>query len=254
MNVIWPAAISRAECWEAGTMAETCDAWKTIDAHGLQYHLRQWHEQKRSTIAFADFIAPHVRGSLIDLACGAGAPTSYLARRHPQARVTGLDYSEELIGIANSVLEKDPIPNLAFEVDDWNDLRPRTVDGVVSLQSISWLPDFKVPLGNIIKNLSPNWIALSSLFYNGDISCQIQVTEHVRNRTSFYNVYAIPEVARFAGEHGYSLESVPFTIDIDLPRPDNPDLMGTYTIPSVDGRIQVSGPLLMNWRFVLLRR
>ena len=70
----------------------------------------------------------------------------------------------------------------------------------------------------------------------------------------------MPEVARFCAGHGYAVtRDAPFEIGIDLARPASPDYMGTYTVQAqeaggVAGRLQISGPLLMNWRFLLIER
>ena len=64
---------------------------------------------------------------------------------------------------------------------------------------------------------------------------------------------------RLAIKHGYEIvKSDRFDIEIDIPKPTNIDLMGTFT-EKVEGssdyqRLQISGPLLMNWYFVLIKR
>jgi len=76
--------------------------------------------------------------------------------------------------------------------------------GVISLQTLSWLPEFEQPLRQIFEKIAPDWIAMSSLFYEGDISCKIEVEEHAAGNHFFYNVYSIPAVSRFAREFGVS--------------------------------------------------
>ena len=133
------------------------------------------------------------------------------------------------------------------------------VDGVISLQALSWLPEMKNPMTQIFEVIQPNWIGLTSLFYEGDISCRIEVFEHSRSRKTFYNVYSLKELNRLAGEHEYEIVKYDrFDIEIDIPKPRNIDLMATFT-EKVEGssdyqRLQISGPLLMNWYFVLIKR
>ncbi len=47
-----------------------------------------------------------------------------------------------------------------------------------------------------------------------------------------------------------------FDFPFDLPAPETTDLMGTYTLKTVeqDVRIQISGPILMNWMTVFLEK
>jgi hypothetical protein len=52
-------------------------------------------------------------------------------------------------------------------------------------------------------------------------------------------------------DKGYTVfKYCPFEMDIDLPKPEH-TLMGTYTKTLPNGkRLQISGPLLMNWYFI----
>lgn len=63
---------------------------------------------------------------------------------------------------------------------DWYNLDKSLVgafDGVVSLQSLSWLEDWKLPLEKVCE-LHPKWMAFSSLFYEGKINYQIRLTDY----------------------------------------------------------------------------
>ena len=248
----------------AGSGNQRTDEWKNLDESGLQYHLAQWQNPKLSTKAFEVFVHKALLDtqSVIDIGCGTGAATAYIAERYNKISFTGLDYSGELIVIAKEIARKRGLRNLAFETDDWFDLSPdRKAEGVISLQSLSWLPEFERPLGQIFKTIAPRWIAITSLFYEGDITCRVEVEEHSRSsRRSFYNVYAIPAISRFCLLHRYQVTAItPFIIDIDIPKPDDIDLMGTYTLrvnanSAPIQRIQISGPLLMNWYMILIER
>jgi SAM-dependent methyltransferase len=236
------------------------DEWE-LDAAGHAYHRAQWLAPKQSTLAFERFAHGRLATAarVVDLGCGAGGATAYLAKEHPATAFLGIDYSSELVATAAANAKQAGLANLGFEQGDWYELLPRDdVDGVISLQTLSWLPAFQRPLQAIFERLRPRWIAVSSLFYPGEISCRIEVTEHLIDKSCFYNVYSVAEIARFCRAHGYELtHHQPFEIDIDLPKPDSPDAMGTYTVRTSDGdarRLQLSGPLLMNWRFLLIER
>lgn len=240
------------------------DEWGKIDDAGRRYHLQQWKKPKRSTIRFEEFILPGLKNTkkIMDIGCGAGSATSYMAAKNSRVNFVGLDISSELISIANELSVTQQLPNLSFATDDWFNLkRYPDIDGVVSLQTLSWLTEFEKPLRQLFQKVGPDWIALSSLFYEGDISCKIEVEEHAKQKKCFYNVYSLPAISRFASEFGYKLENAtPFIIDVDIPPPDDKDEMGTYTVKTVEDdasaqrRLQISGPLLMNWYFVMLRK
>jgi SAM-dependent methyltransferase len=239
------------------------DEW-TLDASGRAYHLKQWDEPKQSTKVFARVLDGLARpnGLVVDLGCGAGAATSFLATAHPNTPFLGIDYSADVVALARELSRARPASNLRFEQGDWYALDRRDdVDGVVSLQTLSWLPDFERPLAAAIERLTPRWLAMTSLFYPGEVSCRIEVTEHAKaDKRCFYNVYAIPVVDRFCRARGYALTRAErFDLELDLAPPA--DLgMGTYTIktdpasPARGARLQVSGPLLMSWYTLVVER
>lgn len=223
------------------------------DAETLNYHLRQWNEPYRSTVHFADFIQDRIETSayVVDLACGSGAPTWYLADRFLHCRFLGLDSSEELIAHARKAR------NLDFEVDSAENLRVRFgVDGVLLLQALHTMPAPQLPLHQVASRIRPEWIAFSTLIYEGNINCQIIVSEPERPRQSYYNIYGWPGLVAIMLAEGYvPVKYKPFKIDVDLPKPNNPDLMGTYTLKTNGGsRLQCSGPLVLPWGFCLFER
>lgn len=65
------------------------DEWLKLDDASLGYHLSQWRNPKRSTEQFEQFISTQLRdsGRAMDLGCGAGAATAYIARRHDQVHI-----------------------------------------------------------------------------------------------------------------------------------------------------------------------
>ncbi len=224
------------------------------DAETLAYHLRQWKEPYRSTVAFAEFIKPFVRRStnIADMGCGAGAATDYLARQFPWANWAGFDISDDLIEEANQRKGRasyEVADLCALGKDVWN------ADGVVSLQTFSWMPEIKQPLYEICTKIKPKWLAFSSLFYAGDISFEIKVNEHKRPRQSYYNIYSVSRTTKFLEDRGYKLSAIqPFFIDIDLPVPKDRDIMKTYTLPTETNRYQFSGPLFLPWQFLAFER
>jgi demethylmenaquinone methyltransferase/2-methoxy-6-polyprenyl-1,4-benzoquinol methylase len=58
----------------------------------------------------------------LDIGCGTGEATLFLAREFPSARVRGIDISEEMIQIAQGKVGLDPEGRIAFKVADASDL------------------------------------------------------------------------------------------------------------------------------------
>lgn len=232
------------------------------------YHTRQFEKPYNSTVQFADWLQSigvfdqEARLQVLDVGCGAGANMHYFKQRFQRCAYSGVELNESLVSFGNQRLKELAIADgVALRCDDLYKLDPAVygnTDCLLSLQTLSWLPDFKRPL-ELFCSLNPEWICLTSLFYDGPISCRIEVTEHEkkdpRNAQSFYNVYSLSEVASYLRTLGYAeLHFKKFDIDIDLPRPEGGGL-GTYTERTQNGqRLQISGPLLMPWYFLAARR
>ncbi len=225
----------------------------------MRYHQKQYLEPKASTLEFIKLIEASAKTSsrILDIGCGAGAATRDISRAFPDTAFWGIDSDPNLIGLARESNSLEYVNNLNFKVGDMYQLEKEDFDGVISLQTLSWLPDYEKPLEEISQKINPKWIAITSLFYRGQITARTLIHEHVRDREINYNTYSLPRFSSFCESIGYktTLAST-FEFPFDLPVPDNQDLMGTYTVKSAEnhGRIQISGPILMNWMTVILEK
>ena len=242
-------------------MTQRKEEW--IEKDNKDYHARQFRVPYRSTVAFCEwletigYIGPKSKLRIVDIGTGQGANLYYMGKRYPKCTFVGLDINEVNVSIGNEVLTRSGIDNCRLELGDVYDMDERHVaayDGAISLQTLSWLPTFEEPLDSIL-GLRTKWLALTSLFYPGRVSCDISVRQYdeslSRDLDIHYNVYSLPVVEKFLHERGcIEFQAVDFEIDIDLPKPDS-QLMSTYTRKLEDGsRLQISGPLLMPWYFV----
>jgi SAM-dependent methyltransferase len=233
------------------------------------YYEAQYSNPYRSTIAFLDWltelgmVSKTERIKVLDVGAGMGETLFHFAQSYPNIEWVGLDINPDLVQIGNQRLEQMGLKNVKLIQGDLYDLDVKLVgefDGLVCLQTLSWLPDFKDPLKEFSK-LRPKWIALSSLFYDGNVAAKTEITVYDSDNYDqakqefFYNTYSLPAVENFARGLGYAkFKFTPFNIDIDIERPAH-KLMGTYTQQVRNGeRLQLSGPILMNWKFVLVAK
>lgn len=87
----------------------------------------------------------------IDLGCGPGNSTEVLAARFPQARVTGLDSSEDMLAAARKRL-----PDTHFELADIATWDPaESFDVILANASLQWLPDHAALYPRLVSRLAP---------------------------------------------------------------------------------------------------
>lgn len=90
---------------------------------------------------------------IIDLGCGPGNMTRLLARRWPQAKVTGLDSSPEMIARASQSEHEE---NLGFALADATQWIPDAdTDLLFSNAMLQWLPGHRELLARWLVNLRP---------------------------------------------------------------------------------------------------
>lgn len=106
------------------------------------------------TRAAADLLArvPLVSpASIVDLGCGPGNSTALLAARWPQARITGVDSSPEMLAAARAAM-----PGLAWVEGDAASWQPEApVDLLFANAVLHWLPDHEALLPRLMGYLAP---------------------------------------------------------------------------------------------------
>ncbi|MDP3891153.1 trans-aconitate 2-methyltransferase [Nocardioides sp.] len=94
---------------------------------------------------------------VVDLGCGPGNLTALLAERWPDAQVTGVDSSPEMIERATA-----DHPGVGFAVEDLREWLERTepVDVLVSNATLQWVPGHRELLPALVRAVRPGgWLA-----------------------------------------------------------------------------------------------
>lgn len=105
----------------------------------------------RDLVAAIPLAAAH---TAIDLGCGPGNSTEVLAERFPDATLTGLDSSDDMLRDA-----RQRLPDIAFEradIGSWNP--PQTYDVILANASLQWVPDHAALYPRLISLLNPGGV------------------------------------------------------------------------------------------------
>tara|TARA_R110000787_G_scaffold63679_3_gene143367 strand:+ start:103253 stop:103981 length:729 start_codon:yes stop_codon:yes gene_type:complete len=229
------------------------------------YHARQWETCYESTRAFFDFLETHGAIAddkdqhIVDLCTGTGSNLYWLKQRFPKLRLSGVEIDPRLVEWGTAALAERNTSGVNLSVGDVYDLQTAALqpaDGVISLQTLSFLPD-EAGFIHAAAAVEAPWIALTGLIIEGSHSFRTLINNHAapEKGDNFYNTFALEYITQLLADEGYSnIIHSPFEIGIDLPKPAD-DGLGTYTEQTDDGRrLQISGAVLMSWQFVLARR
>ncbi|HPA47194.1 MAG TPA: class I SAM-dependent methyltransferase [bacterium] len=228
------------------------------------YAIRQFETPSRSTVFFCDFLEERQLmkpgDHLVDFGAGAGAVIHYMARRYPEIRFTGLELNREMVDYGNKRFRDDHLDDRCrlIQGDCYYPDKGLLgdLDGIISIHTIMFLNDIEAFI-NAVASLQPKWFATNSLFYDGMVDAFVEIHDYMDALKSGghtirpYNFFSIPRIRESFERRGYPVfQSMPFEIDIDLPK-RNDGGMGTYTEKLENGkRLQISGPLIVSWYFL----
>jgi trans-aconitate 2-methyltransferase len=124
----------------------------------MSWSARQYSlfEQQR-TRPVRDLVAAIPRVSAqtaVDLGCGPGNSTAVLAERFPQARVTGLDSSTDMLGEARQRLAA--VEFIQADIGDWKPAQ--TYDVILANASLQWVPDHAQLYPRLVSLLNPGGV------------------------------------------------------------------------------------------------
>jgi trans-aconitate methyltransferase len=96
------------------------------------------------------------KGKVLDVGCGDGKITAWIADRHPGGQVVGLDVAPKMIDFAKKQFSKAEKPNLDFTQGDAANLNyQEEFDIAVSLSALHWVLDQDKALKGIYEALVP---------------------------------------------------------------------------------------------------
>jgi trans-aconitate 2-methyltransferase len=144
-------------------------------------------ERGRPFVELMARVGAEAPASVVDLGCGPGNLTSLLRERWPDADISGLDSSPEMIEQARSAE-----PSITFEVADLRGWAAAgdPVDVLVSNATLQWVPDHLDLLPSLVGRVRPGgWLALQvpgnfeepSHTIRRDLAAEAPYAEHTRD-------------------------------------------------------------------------
>ncbi len=167
------------------------------DWHHNHYQDDWWHE---GVDAFASFLPPHAH--IVDMGCGSGHKAKYLVERG--FRVTGIDFSEELLAIAAR-----EVPQAAFILSDMRDLSAvqERVDGVLSQASLLHIAkkDAPVVIAHWVEKLKPGgslYVAVKGIQEGRPEEQSITENDYGYPYERFFSFYSLQEIKKYLTDLG----------------------------------------------------
>jgi SAM-dependent methyltransferase len=220
---------------------------------GYREYQRRYAERPRESdrvlVEMVDaFAAPGAE--VLDLGCSTGNLLRHLRNARPDLRLTGGDL---IPGHLEECRADADLHGITFTEMDALAIGRTAAWDVITLNAVLYLftPDqFRRALASTAAALRPGGaLMVFDLFHpHGQ---ELTITEasetHPEGLTLHFRSYATVEAAAAAA--GFATPRItPFRIPIDLPKPEDDDLIVSYTVPAADGeRLLFRGTLHQPW-------
>lgn len=203
-----------------------------------------------------DFSEPGQK--VLDMCGGYGRLTYFLHELDPRQEYYCLDYSEALVARARKNFAAHP--NIHCEVADLYALSPRfhkSFDITVHYKTLYCLPYYTQAIEQLVKATRQK-IYITSPFFEGDFDfisrIYLDASAGDESRYTYSNTYAIPKFVKYCRSLGVrDVQFVDMQLDFDLDPPEDKNVLKTHTVRTADqGRLEITGVLLLNWKLAIL--
>ena len=228
------------------------------------YFFKQIQKPKYSTIMFFDFLKKNncLNSSIMDCACGNGANLIYLKKKYKYSHpLLGIDINKTLVKKSKNYIKN--YKDIRIEKGNIFNINKKYIkkfNGIISIATLSWLDDYEKAVKQMIK-LQPKFIAITALFWEGLIDFKIRLN-YLKNKSfkrkinsfTYYNIYSLKNYIDLLKKNGFKKNiATKFKIPKQIHQ-KNKIRMGTYTIKQGNELIQISGPIKMNWYYILSKK
>lgn len=157
--------------------------------------------------------------NVLDLGCGDGKITSYLAKKMPKSSIVGCDVSKSMIDFAKAHYASSELPNLRFIEKSACDLGySNEFDRVVSFNSLHWIQDQQKALNGIYTSLKSGGKALliaatkskenDLLFCCGKLVSSEKWAPHFQNYPKFHSFHSEEEYRQLLQTAGFAIDKI----------------------------------------------
>ena len=164
--------------------------WDAEEYQASSSNQKKWGEELLSKIDFKGY------EKVLDISCGDGKITAYIAQKVPQGFVVGIDSSEDMINLAKRNFPSNTHSNLAFIVKDAREIDfEEGFDIVFSNACLHWIVDHLPVLEKIKRTLKPSGKIFLQMGGKGNAAEVIRTLETIirsEKWSKFFNNFSFP--------------------------------------------------------------
>jgi len=197
--------------------------------------------------------------NIIDIGTGIGSNLQYFSKREKEINFLGTDYQSSRISLAKKLNKNHKIKFKKFNIlESITDFKNK-FDGLICIHTLCCFKKIDKVIDNMC-GIKPKWIAINSLFFDGDLDVLIHIRDHKNkkvnddNPNADFNIFSLAKIEKFFKKNGYK-------IIIKKPYFPNKAIKkrgkerGSYTIKTeIHKNTTFSGPVHLPWYFVIAKK
>lgn len=226
--------------------------------------LKQFKKPYNSTIAFYNLLSKlnlfnKKIKNILDIGTGIGSNLQYFSSVQNQINFLGTDYQSHLIRFAKKLNRNKRIKFKELDISKSVSSYREKFDGIICIHTLCC---FK-KIDNVIKNfcsIKPKWIAINSLFFEGDLDVLIHIRDHKNkkvddnNPNADFNIFSLKRVEEIFKNNGYKLIAKKPYFPVNTIKRQGKN-RGSYTMKTeINKHTTFSGPVHLPWYFVVAKK
>jgi trans-aconitate 2-methyltransferase len=128
--------------------------------------------------------------SIVDLGCGTGDLTAAIADHWPEARVIGVDSSDEMLKAAAEHADPGRLDFVTVDIATWKPAQP--VDLIVANAAFHWIPDHDALLARMAAALGPKGVLAVQMPANFQSPSHLLLQETLAGRVALRHDIVLP--------------------------------------------------------------
>lgn len=153
-------------------------------AKNFVWNAKDYQKNSANQYAWAQELIPKLelsgRETLLDIGCGDGKITAQIAKALPNGKVVGIDSSQDMINLAQTLFPQKEYPNLSFQLADARNFVFQAIfDRVFSNAALHWIPDQSPVLFCVERCLKPGGKLLFQMAGKGNAKAILDVLDEM---------------------------------------------------------------------------
>jgi len=198
--------------------------------------------------------------NIIDIGTGIGSNLHFFSSKNKDINFLGTDYDSSRLKKGEKMNTNPKIKFKKLDILKSVKSHQNKFDGLMSIHNLCCFKELDIIIKNFCK-IKPKWIAINSLFFDGNLDVLIHIRDHQNkklkdnNPNADFNTFSLLKVEEIFKKNGYKIISKdPYFPKKKIKKLEN-GKRGSYTIKTEIHRYTTfSGPVHLPWHFVVAKK